>query len=227
MRKSAWIAIGSLLAAAVLVSIRMQENLGEAQRQKDAVRAQNTASQAPDTEADGGAKPTKDQSAEAVAPSAPEKEDVAFKHWVKKEAASVDAVHVDADKKREEIRNVVRRLTPQQSRQLLATARDPHSPAGEKILSTYLLVEGGPLSRGELTALIASPLENVGPHEAHSEAELVGVREKSLRIMAIDGLFARAQRDPEAREALAKVISDIQDPYLRGYAEDKYRRLSQ
>lgn len=155
-----------------------------------------------------------------------QKEDPVFRLWIKEEAKNLDSPKVNAEQKRQEIQKVVANLSPTQSRLLLATAKNPRAPAGEKILSTYLLVEGGHLSREELKEFIASPMAEQGHHEPHTEAELIGVREKSLRIMAIDGLFSRAQRDTNAREALAKVISDIQDPYVKAYAKEKLEQLS-
>jgi hypothetical protein len=56
--------------------------------------------------------------------------------------------------------------------------------------------------------------------------EIEAVREKTLRIMALDGLSSRAETDPAARVALAKAIDEIQDPYIKSYAQERYRRLS-
>jgi hypothetical protein len=151
--------------------------------------------------------------------------DPEFQKWLSSEAKELDRIHVDGDAKRAQIRSVVRKMTPQQSRQLLQTAKNPRSPAAEKILSTYLLVEGGLRTESELTELIAAPLEEPGNYAPHSEEEVKGIREKSLRIMAIDGLFSRAQSEPTAKAALARAASQATDPSVRAYAEDKLRQL--
>ncbi len=148
-----------------------------------------------------------------------------FQDWLRTEAKSLDAPSVNSDKKSAEIGQFVKKLTPQQAKQLLVTARDPHAPAAEKILSTYLLVQGQDRSHVELEALITSPLPESGPREAHSEAEMLSVREKTLRIMAIDGMFSRAQKDPRLYADMARLISDIEDPFIRSYARQKYERL--
>lgn len=153
------------------------------------------------------------------------KADPEFQRWLSTEAKELDRPHVDSDAKRAQIRSVVKKMTPQQSRQLLQTAKNPKSPASEKILSTYLLVEGGLRTEAELTELIAAPLEEPGHYAPHSEEEVKGIREKSLRIMAIDGLFSRAQKEPTARAALAKAASQTTDPSVRAYAENKLRQL--
>jgi hypothetical protein len=130
--------------------------------------------------------------------------DPQFHEWIKSEAKQLDNANVDSAAKRAEIRKIVAKMTPSQSRQLLRLAKDPRTPAGEKILSTYLLVEGGSKTHGELADLITSPLAEAQEYEPHSVEEMKGIREKSLRIMAIDGLFSQARRAPAARNALAK-----------------------
>lgn len=157
--------------------------------------------------------------------SNPSPADPGFQKWLSREAKNLDLPSVDSSAKQEELRQVVRKMTPIQSRQLLLTAKNPRAPAGEKILSTYLLVESGSRGYGELSELIAAPLVDKGPHPPHSEEEMRGVRDKSLRIMGIDGLFAQAQKDPRARETLARTIPAIDDPFIRSYAEDKLRQL--
>lgn len=163
------------------------------------------------------------------AATAPAKADSAadpeFQQWVKNEAKQLDSLNVDSAEKQMEIRKVVAKMTAPQSRQLLQTIKNPSSPAGEKILSTYLLVEGGSKTHGELADLIAAPLAETQDYEAHSVEEMKGIREKSLRIMAIDGLFSQAQREPGARTALAKAAREAADPTIRAYAEDKLRQL--
>jgi hypothetical protein len=151
--------------------------------------------------------------------------DPEFGQWLKREAKELDNVSSGGEQKEIEMRRVVAKITPNQSRQLLQTIKNPKAPAGEKILSTYLLVEGGAKTQGELADLIAAPLTESQEFEPHSVDEIKGVREKSLRIMAIDGLFSQAQREPSARTALAKAAEAASDPTIRAYAEDKLRQL--
>lgn len=156
-----------------------------------------------------------------VKPADPE-----FQNWLAEEAKSVDHTHVDSQAKQIQIRKIVSKLTPTQSRQLLQTASNPVAPAGEKILSTYLMVEGGLNSREELKTFISAPLKDQGPHDAHSEGEMNGIREKSLRIMAIDGLFSQAKNDPQAHAALAQAAAESTDPSIKSYAEQKLKQLA-
>ncbi len=152
--------------------------------------------------------------------------DPEFQAWIVNEAKSIDAVNVDSAKKERELQAKIASLTPRQADLLLQIARNPQAPAREKILSTYMLIGAGELAQRQLAELAATPLEDFGPREPHSEAEMKGVRDKSLRIMAIDGLFARAKIDPKARTELARAIARISDPFLKKYAEDKLRQLN-
>jgi hypothetical protein len=162
--------------------------------------------------------------ATAQAPSVVAPSDPQFQQWIRQEAKSLDDLSVNGERKEADIREVVRKITPTQARQLRQTVMHPQSAAREKILSAYLLVEGGLNTREELKTAIAAPLTQKGG-EPHSEDELKGVREKSLRIMMIDGLFAQAQKDPSARETLARAIVDSEDPYIKAYAQEKYDQL--
>lgn len=153
------------------------------------------------------------------------KVDSEFQNWLSREAKELDRTNIDGDTKQAELRKVVAKITPVQARQLSLTARNPRAPAAEKILSTFLLVEAGSKAHQDLVELITSPLAEKGPFLPHSEEESKGVREKSLRIMGIDGLFSQAQTDPRARDLLARSIPSIDDPTIRAYAEDKLRQL--
>lgn len=152
--------------------------------------------------------------------------DPEFQEWIVDEAKSLDSLKVDGEQKQAQIEALVSRITPSQSRQLKQTVMHPQSKSREKILSVYLLVEGGPKTWADLKDVIAAPLTQKGG-EVHSEEEHAGVREKSLRIMAIDGLFAQAQTHSQARATLARAIVDSSDPYIKAYAQDKYDQLPQ
>lgn len=151
--------------------------------------------------------------------------DSEIEFFVRREAQELDDVHVDQVEKRRQIREVVKKITPQQSRRLLDTVKNPKATSGEKIISTFLLVEGGLKTQKELTELITAPLVENQDYAPHSAEEMRGIREKSLRIMAVDGLFSRAKTEPGARAELARAASESADPTIRAYAQDKIRQL--
>lgn len=150
--------------------------------------------------------------------------DARFQAWIAEEAKSLDNPSADSEHIRQEIRRAMASLSKSQSQQLLHTARDPEAPANEKILATFLMVEGGLSSRHELMDFISDPAISGG--EPHSMDEINSVRDKSLRIMALDGLFTQAATDPSARAALGEKIAAIQDPYVKAYAERRFEELT-
>ena len=221
-RSMVWVLL--LLVAAGLVAIQMRREGGRPS--SDGIARPSEQSGNSTNLTLPGTQSTTETGAAATSPGNTELPvDPEFKKWLAAEARELDSLNVDSASKESAIKTVVAKLTPQQSKQLLQTAKNPNAPAGEKILSTYLLVEAGVRSLGDLRELIVSPVPDGGPHPAHSEGELKGIREKSLRIMAVDGLVSRAKNEPEARAALARAIEDIQDPYIKAYAEDRFRQL--
>jgi hypothetical protein len=156
---------------------------------------------------------------------APPSADPEFQKFIAKESKDVDATHIDSEKKRMELAQVIAHLTPVQARQLLQTAQNPGSTAGERILSAYLMIEAGPRAEAELRQLVTSPIPHPEPHETHSEDELRSMQERSVRAMAVDGLIARAEKQPATREALAKTILDIPDPYIKSYAQKRLAEI--
>ena len=222
-RKWIW-GIVALAAAMVLIASLIRQEPDQNKDESDPAQASAgisptgegseepvSSSSHPDTAATGSV-------TESSAPADPE-----FQKWLAQEAVSLNNTNVDGAKKEAEIRKVVARLTPSQARQLLHTARNGAAPAGEKILATYLMVEGGLNTRQELLDFVNDEMASAG--EAHTHDEVNGVREKSLRIMAIDGLFSQAQKDPGARAALVSQIGSIQDPYIKAYAQRKLEEL--
>lgn len=222
-RKWIW-GIVALGAAIVLIAvlIRQQPNHGASDtvELQAATRTSDTAGEpgeldrSPSQTGSEAATPN----ADSLAPVDPD-----FQKWLAEEAKAINHTNVDGQKKEAEIRKVVAKITPSQARQLLHTARNGAAPAGEKILATYLMVEGGMNTRKELIDFVKDEMAAAG--EPHTEDEINGVREKSLRIMAIDGLFSQAQKDPSSREALVSEIGSIQDPYIKAYAQRKLEEL--
>lgn len=152
------------------------------------------------------------------------KSDREFQQWVRQEAQTMENPNgVGADKDAQ-IRKVISKITPVQAKHLQRILATPHSLPREKILSAYLLVEGGLKTREALKESIAAPLHEKGG-ESHSEDELKGIREKSLRIMMIDGLFAQAKTDANARTTLVRAIADSEDPYIKAYGQQRLKQL--
>ncbi|MBX3020894.1 MAG: hypothetical protein KF799_04395 [Bdellovibrionales bacterium] len=149
----------------------------------------------------------------------------AFQAWLTEEARQMDLPHSDSTRKEREMTTIATKMNAPQRRALLKTAQDAKAPAGEKILAAYLLVQTGAAGTEELKELITSPVAVGG--EAHSLAEMESMRDKTLRIMALDGLSSRARGDDKARAALAKTISEIQDPYIKSYAESQLSQISE
>lgn len=147
-----------------------------------------------------------------------------FRAWVAEEARGMDYPSADPERKARDVNARAARLTAEERQELLRTANDAQASAGEKVLSTFLLVQAGARAHAELRALIAQPVAPTG--EPHSEQELASMRDKTLRIMAIDGLAETAKRDPRAREALTKVVGEISDKQLKTYARERVEQLS-
>lgn len=151
--------------------------------------------------------------------------DVQFQQWVREQAKEMESPVASGRDKEQALHQAVTKVTPSQAKQLRITVSQSQALPRERILSAYLLVEGGAATRSELKEAITAPLAEQGPHEVHSDEEVKAAREKSLRIMMIDGLFAQAKTDPEARGTLARVISDSVDPYIKTYAQEKFDQL--
>lgn len=223
IRKWVW-GIVALAAAMVLIAALIRQESTQTEEQTHAAQAtasSSSAEESPDKSLPVTSQPNSAATGsvtETAAPADPE-----FQKWLAQEAKSLNHHNVDGVKKEAEIRKVVAKITPSQARQLLHTARNSTAPAGEKILATYLMVEGGLTTRNELLDFVNDEMAAAG--EPHTHEEVNGVREKSLRIMAIDGLFSQAQKDPGARAALVSQIGSIQDPYIKAYAQRKLEEL--
>lgn len=142
--------------------------------------------------------------------------DPEFQRWIAEEAKDINQASLDSQAKKIQMAKVVKELTPIKERQLLQTARISVN-AGERILSTYLLVEGG--ATGLLQELITAPVANPGPFESHSQGEMELTQERAIRLMALEGMISRAEHDPAVRIALEQTIPGIPDPYIKAYAQ--------
>jgi hypothetical protein len=147
-----------------------------------------------------------------------------FQKWLASEATQVGRTNVNTEQKKAQLAQIISGLTEAQARQLAQTALNTSATAGEKILSVYLLVEGGARTRAELQQLLTTAPSVTGPQPAHSEGELRSVQERSFRVMAVDGMIAQSKTDPAALETLERTIPSIPDAYVKQYAQ---RRLSE
>lgn len=170
-----------------------------------------------------GSSPQTPSAAMNSAPSSPEETE--FQRWISEEGQQIDQRGMNSEEKRLELVRTAKQLTPTKASQLVRIARNVSAPAGEKILAAYLLVESGPVAQEQLGSLIASPLEYGSQQEPHSEGEMRAAQERSMRVMAIEGLAARAESDASARETLERTIPTIPDPYIKGYAEKRLAKI--
>lgn len=219
MRIKLGFAIAILISAAILIALQLRT----APLQKSAAELK-----APESVAVLGAAPEPQALAHATAAAEDMRDvkpptDAGLKTWLKSEAQQMDMPRVDSERKEREMNLIATRLSAPQRRELLRVARHPKSPAGEKVLAAYLLVQAGAQGMQELKELIVSPVSEAG--ETHSVAEMNSMRDKTLRIMALDGLSSRAQNDAQARATLAKTIEEIQDPYVKSYAEKQLTEI--
>jgi len=151
--------------------------------------------------------------------------DKEFQEWLQNVAKDVDATHIDNVQKRYEIAKVLSVLTEEQTRQLLQTAQAPSSTSGERVLAAYLMIEAWPKAANELMTLITAPVTPPQPNDDKEVAELRAGQERSVRALAIDGLISHAEKDPKAKEVLAKSIPNIPDEYIKKYAEKRMTEL--
>lgn len=145
--------------------------------------------------------------------------DPEFQKWLAQAAGEVNDPKVAGDRVGAEMARMAANLTPTQANQLLQTALSITAPAAEKILSVYLLGEGGARSRSQLVSLIVSPLPDRGPVTVHSTAETLSASDKARVMMAIEALAAQAKSDPTALQTLVQAISAIQDPNVKRHAQ--------
>ena len=145
--------------------------------------------------------------------------DPEFQKWLERAAGEVNKTNVAGDRVMAEMARVAANLTPAQANQLLQTAVSNTAPAAEKILSVYLLGEGGARSRAQLVELILSPLPDRGPVTVHSPAETLSAGDRARVMMAVEALAAQAKSDPAALQALVQAISAIQDPNVKRLAQ--------
>lgn len=140
-----------------------------------------------------------------------------LRHWLSQEARGV-GLQVDEAAHRRAIQQRVRTLTPAEWREVTRLILSPDENANERIVAAFMLGMGG-LSAPDVLERVLDERLPEGPQRPHSEDEVRAMRERSLRLMVIDGLIAEAKADPGKRAALAQAIRRIDDPYLRDLAK--------
>lgn len=149
-----------------------------------------------------------------------------LKSFLGEEGESFDTGKVDAAAAEKHVKEMAAQLTPEEMKFLVATALEMNARASDRILSAYLLVSAKEKAFSSLRDFITAPLRG-NPHAPeHSVEELAAMQEKSLRVMAIDGLFEQAKVDPAARDTFFKLVSELREPSLSQYVQKKIKELS-
>jgi hypothetical protein len=123
------------------------------------------------------------------------------------------------------LRKAIAELDAAKLKQLLQTVLNPFASAGARIYSIYLMSEAGAVAQNHVATFLSQPLPNYGESRPHTEAETRNSQERAMRVMAIDGLAARAAKDPSALATLENSAAHISDPIVRRYAERKIREI--
>lgn len=161
----------------------------------------------------------------AVTSTNPASFDQELQKRVSEEAQLMDRVEQNEGDAEIRIKEIVKTLSPEKFPQLARQASDLSVPINERALSTYLLSEAGPAAATALHEMIVAPLVKPGPYPPHSTDETQSMQEKSLRLMAIDGLFKAAQIDPESKRHLEAVAQTGESEAIRNYAMRKLSEL--
>lgn len=147
---------------------------------------------------------------------------VELRGWLRDEARAVNRTGVDENARLREIQNKLRKFTPTEWGEVARQILDTEGPANERVLSAFMMGLGGFFDLAAVERVLDEKLPE-GPARPHSEEEVRLMRERSLRLMVIDGLISEAKKDPSKRDLLAQAIRRIDDPYLRDLANQRAR----
>lgn len=152
--------------------------------------------------------------------------DAALENWVQAEARSMDSTNNNTDEVQLKIRALARTLTAPQLQKITQMALNLSLPADNRIFAAYLLnLTELPESNQAMMELAKTPLPDLGPILAHSEAEIKHGQELAIRYMQVDELFARAKTDTNARDNLSLLARQAESERVRSYAEKKLKEL--
>lgn len=146
----------------------------------------------------------------------------ALRSWLRDEARAVSRVGVDEQARLRAIQEKLRGFTRTEWNEVARQILDVDGPANERVLSAFMMGLGGFNDLDAVERVFDEKLPE-GPTRPHSEEETRALRERSLRLMVIDGLISEAKKDPAKRELLAQAIRRIDDPYLRDLANQRAR----
>lgn len=171
--------------------------------------------------------PTSSSAAPVTFTSEPvsEKRTKAFQDWFQKEAQEIEKSSGDPQVQEERLKKIAQELNPSEIQVLKEALLAENTSANSSILSMYLLTLA-PKASEALEEVIKAPLKYDVDQPVHSPEETLSMQERSLRRMALDALFNRAEADSDQRERLRRVIAEIPDKSLREYAEKRLKSLN-
>lgn len=161
--------------------------------------------------------------------------DEEFRNWLSDQAQLLDEPQVDVKEAESQVRSMVERISPKEWEAVKSLAASNQVKASERVFATYLLVQGGEASLGRLAEFAQSELPLA--HQdfaAHSEEETEAVRERALRVMAIDGMASQAEADLKsgvqrsdslALLKLQEVAASAQSGFIREQAKARLDQL--
>lgn len=154
-----------------------------------------------------------------------EKRTKAFQDWFHKEAQEIEKSSGDPHAQEDRLKKIAKELNPAEIQVLKETLLGDNTSANASILSMYLLTLA-PSASEALEDVIKAPLKYDGEHPVHSPEETLSMQERSLRRMALEALFSRAEADSAQKDRLRRFIADIPDRSLREYAEKRLKSLN-
>ena len=148
-----------------------------------------------------------------------------FQSWLLKEQEEMNNLNVNENKKADELQSVAVSLTKEQVKYLSDRLQNRKTPVREKILSAYLLSQSNDQFLAEILRAAVSPIVIDGEPKAHSVAEVQQTQERSIKILLINKAAEIAKTSTVALADFKSSISQIKDPYLKSYAEQKLKEL--
>ncbi|HEY1078701.1 MAG TPA: hypothetical protein VGE46_01320 [Bdellovibrio sp.] len=154
-----------------------------------------------------------------------EKRQAAFQEWFQLESKELERSSADPKIQEQRLTAIAQKLNAAELSYLKNQTLAESSSANARILSVYTLSLAPEVTGSVLEDISTAPLKYVGEQQTHSPEEALSMQEKSLRRMALDSLFKRAETDLDQREKLKRIVSQIPDPALRDYAEKRLKSL--
>jgi hypothetical protein len=141
------------------------------------------------------------------------------------EAKTFNSTKLDAEAVERRVQAEADQLTAADLQFLATKAQGLNSRASDRILSAYLLISSKEKGWGPLRDLVLAPLQGKPDAPPHTVDEAQAMQEKTIRIMAIEGLFEQALKNRQAREEFLRILSELRDPTLVNYAQKRAKEL--